>query len=73
MKDDGCDNPTPDKQMTEKQMTMNDEANRQVGMPGITNFTEKKLVRTLYELRDQNIVTYAYVPDLQGRLWHLCD
>ena len=29
------------------------ESNRQVGMPGINNFTEKRLVRQLYELRDQ--------------------
>lgn len=49
------------------------EAARQVGMPGITNFTEKRLVRQLYELRDQEIVTYSYVVDLNGRLFHICD
>jgi len=44
-KDSGCDsNPTPEKQMTEQQMAANAEANRQTGQPGITNFTEKKLV-----------------------------
>jgi hypothetical protein len=42
-------------------------------MPGITNFTEAKLVRHLYELRDQKILTYSYVPDMNGKLWHLCD
>ena len=49
------------------------EANRQVGMPGITNFTEKRLLRQLYELRDQEIKTYTYVVDLNGRLFHVCD
>ena len=50
------------------------ESNRQVGMPGITNFTEKRLVRQLYELRDQqDLSTFTYVVDFQGRLWHVCD
>lgn len=49
------------------------ESNRQVGMPGIANFTEKRLLRQLYELRDQEISTYTYVVDWQGRLFHVCD
>lgn len=72
----GCDeNPTPraDQQMAAKQEQLAQQGNSQVGMPGITNFTEKKLVRTLYELRDQNISTFSYVTDMQGRLWHVCD
>jgi hypothetical protein len=60
-----------------KQQTATDtitaEGNRQVGMPGISKYTEKRIMRQLYELRDQNISTYAYVMDLQGRLWHVCD
>ena len=53
--------------------TITEQAVSQVGMPGITNFTEKKIVRKLYELRDQNIATFSYIMDMQGRLWHLCD
>ena len=49
------------------------EAQAQVGMPGITNFTERKLLRKLYEIRDQEIATFTYVRDLEGNLWHLCD
>ena len=49
------------------------QAQSQVGMPGIVNFTERKLLRKLYELRDQEISTYTYVRDFEGRLWHLCD
>src|SRR3989344_3527974 len=49
------------------------ESNRQVGMPGISNFTEKRLLRRLYELRDQEIRTFTYVVDWQGGLFHVCD
>lgn len=70
-----CDDiPTSiDKKISEQQAQSLQQANQQVGMPGITNFTEMKIVRKLYELRDQNIITYSYVPDYQGRLWHICD
>ena len=72
--EDGCTSEAPsDKTQRQAQEKITQEGNAQVGMPGITNFTEKKIVRKLYELRDQNIVTYTYVPDFQGRLWHVCD
>ncbi|MBZ5662734.1 MAG: hypothetical protein LAO08_20220 [Acidobacteriia bacterium] len=64
---------TADQQMAKQQEQVAEQANAQVGMPGVTNFTEKKIVRELYELRDKNISTFSYIPDLQGRLWHLCD
>ena len=72
---DGCNDATPptDKAMRDKQELMQQQEQAQTGMPGITNFTEAKLVKHLYELRDQKIVTYAYVPDMMGKLWHLCD
>ena len=38
------------------------EANRQVGMPGITEFQEKKIMKMIYELRDQSdLVCHAYL------------
>lgn len=49
------------------------ESNAQVGTPGVTSFTEKRMVRMLYELRDKKVATFTYVMDLQGRLWHVCD
>jgi len=52
---------------------LTEEAQAQVGMPGIVNFTERRLLKKLYELRDQEISTYTYVRDLEGNLWHLCD
>jgi hypothetical protein len=62
-----------DRKMDNAQAIANEQAVAQTGMPGISNFTEKKIVRKLYELRDQNIATFTYLPDLQGRLWHICD
>lgn len=71
--DCGSSAPPSDKAQQDQQEGMTQQANAQVGMPGITNFTDKKIMRKLYELRDQNIATFAYIPDMQGRLWHLCD
>ena len=69
-----CDEgPTPtDAKVAAQQAASLQQASSQVGMPGITNFTEMKLVRKLYELRDQNITTYSYVPDMQGHLHFIC-
>lgn len=67
------DNTSSDSRQRAQQERLSEESNRQVGMPGITKFTEKRLFRMIMELRDQEIATYAYIPDLQGRLWHLCD
>ena len=45
------------------------EANRQVGMPAITNFQERRLAKQIFELRDQEkLTTYAYIASLEGKL-----
>ena len=50
------------------------EAAQKVGAPAITNFTEKKLVRWLYELRDEpNYRTYSYLVTITGKLIKICD
>ena len=65
--------PRADEKIPRQQEQMQQNALSQTGMPGITNFTELKILRHLYELRDQSISTFTYIPDLNGRLWHLCD
>lgn len=52
---------------TELQMK---EANRQVGMPAIQNFQEKKIMKWIYELRDQeNLICYAYLfNEIEGKV-----
>lgn len=44
------------------------DAEARIGMPRITNFTEKRLANMIAELRDQpNLSTYTYTVDLQGK------
>ena len=66
----GCENRNVDtvqRQQTEKAMA---EAQRQVGMPNIVNFQQRKLMKMIYELCDkENLITYAYIKsDYQGKL-----
>jgi hypothetical protein len=43
------------------------QRNAAVGMPAISNFTEAKLVKMLYELRDQaDLPTFTYIVDMNG-------
>lgn len=45
------------------------EANRQVGMPNIVNFQERRLMKQIFELRDrEDLVTYAYITSLRGEV-----
>lgn len=70
----GCDSvPKSDRTQQAQQEQAAQEANAETGFPGITSFTEKKMVRMLYELRDKKIATFTYAVDMQGRLWHVCD
>jgi hypothetical protein len=69
----GCDSPTSDSVTSNKQEQLSQESNAQAGLPGISNFTEKKVMKRLYELRDQNVATYTYMVDMQGKLHHVCD
>lgn len=70
---DDIQSPTSDQKEQAATRRLTEQATQQVGMPGVTRFTEKKIVAKLYELRDQNVSTYTYVPDMNGRLFHLCD
>lgn len=50
------------------------EGNAQVGMPAIINFRERKMMKTILELRDQaNFVTYTYLwSDMKGQWIPFC-
>ena len=44
------------------------DADARVGMPRVTNFTEKRLANMILELRDQpNLSTFSYITDMNGR------
>ena len=67
----GCDyKPSTDEVDKQKQEQMLSEAQRQTGLPAIHNFQEKKLLKQIYELRDnEKIVNYAYLyNEIQGKL-----
>lgn len=59
----GCDEQqSSDKVLNQKQEALMQEANAQVGMPAINHFQERKLLKMVLELRDQeNLVCYAYL------------
>ena len=58
-----CDSvPSADAVQRNKQENLEKEAVREVGMPAIHNFYEKKLLKTIYELRDNaKTMNYAYL------------
>ena len=62
-----------DKDMQKQTDAMVSSANQAVGMPNITNFTEKRFAKLIYELKDSNVTTFTYFMDLNGGLHFLCE
>lgn len=54
------------------QEKLNLETVESVPLPSITNFTEKRMLKNILELRDKVITTYTYVRDFNGKLHFLC-
>lgn len=66
--------PSSDEAIADQMEKLLKEGERQTGMPAITNFTEKRMVKWLYELRDQpNYRTYTYIVTMNGKLVKICD
>lgn len=59
-------NPAGERQATATRQNM-DGADKQVGMPRITHYTQRKLLKNAYEDMDQVIITYAYTQGLDGK------
>jgi len=66
----GCFEPTADEKQAKKTETLMSEIDRQVGLPNIVNFQQKKLMKMIFELCDkEDLITYAYIKsDYQGKL-----
>lgn len=68
----GCDEhvKTSDDMQREQQERLLAEGTSQVGMPAIKNFRERKLLKEILELRDQDgLVTYTYLyNEREGKL-----
>ena len=72
----GCEEygDSDDKQRVQQERILK-EGNAQTGMPAIKNFRERKLMKQIIEMRDQDgLVTYTYtVPETIGRPVFLCN
>lgn len=67
----GCEEiqPTADQKQAVATKQSMAEADRQIGMPNIVNFQERKLAKAIFELRDsETLITYAYIVNLEGDL-----
>ena len=66
--------PSSDESTAQQMEKLLKEGERQTGLPAISNFTEKRMVKWLYELRDQpNYRTYTYIVTMNGKLIKICD
>ena len=63
-----CDNPntmTTDEKQAKEQAQALEQAHAQIGMPAIGNFSEKRMMKDLYELRDKPFPTHTYIVNEQ--------
>ncbi len=70
-----CDSqPSSDQVQRAQQERLLQEGTSQVGMPAITNFREKKMMKQILELRDQaSFTTYTYLfSEVSGKLTPFC-
>ena len=65
-----CDQNKTEQLQTKQTEQILAEINRQVGLPNVKNFQQKKLMKMIYELCDkEDLVCYAYIKsDYQGKL-----
>lgn len=70
----GCEPnaPSTDSKQAAATEKMVSEANRRIGQPNITNFTERRFAKMLLELRDKEVTTYSYYLDMNGKKHFLC-
>jgi|CXWL01.1.fsa_nt_gi hypothetical protein len=66
---------TSDQRQSEQQAVILQEGTAAVGMPNIRNFRERRLLRDILQLRDQDgLVTYTYnFAEMTGRHVFLCN
>jgi hypothetical protein len=69
-----CEQPPSSTQIErKKQEELSMQAVTQVGMPAIVNFSEKRMMKDILELRDQNVATTTYLVDMNGKLHKVCN
>lgn len=69
-----CDEPGPttDQKQSAAQAQALEQAHEKIGMPAIGNFSEKRMMKDIYELRDKPFPTHTYiVNEMAGCLIYL--
>lgn len=71
----GCDEPrsSNDQKTARETEQLMQEASSAVGMPAVPNWTERRNLKMIYELRDQAIRTWTYTIDMNGNRHLLCE
>lgn len=68
----GCIGPDATDRENDYQEELMSKANKAVGMPNITEFTEKKMAKMIWEMRDDSdLVTYSYISNMDGKFIYL--
>jgi hypothetical protein len=67
-----CRSPQADRVQEKETEELAAEAHRQLGMPDIINFTERRFMKQILELRDRETTTHTYIIDYNGDLHYLC-
>ena len=65
--------PSADEIDSKRQEQLQQQGSAQTGMPAINNFQEKKLLKSIYEMRDnEKLICYAYLfNEFQGKLIYI--
>ena len=56
-----------------KQEELSLQGVQSVGMPSITNFAEKRMMKDILELRDKNVATTTYLVGMNNQLTKVCN
>lgn len=63
----GARPPSVDQRQATAQAASLDAADREIGMPRIANFSQRKLLKNAYEDMDQTTLTYVYTQAIDGK------
>ncbi len=70
----GCDvEPSSQQIERKKQEELSLQGVQAVGMPSIVNFAEKRMMKDILEIRDQDVATTTYIVGMNGELHKLCN
>lgn len=68
-----CQQVDSNESLKKGQESLMQEAVSATGMPAIKNFRERRLLKSIFEMRDQEISTFTYIANADGKLVFLCN